>query len=119
MWAFASVVAAQTLSNFLEGDTDNGVTGLFLTPLFLWAAWAVTKRHKRKQHKKENPAVDSPKVSAKKPEEVKKVKEEDLDRYEQKDGDDSSEEEVKENLEVFEERLKQVNKDLTRLEPVR
>ena len=48
------------------------------------------------------------------------MKEEDLDRYEEKKGDDSSsEEEVKENLEVFEERLKQVNKDLTRLDPVR
>jgi serine/threonine protein kinase len=65
MWVFASVVAAQTLSNFIEGDTDNGVTGLFLTPLFVWGAWAVTKRHKLKQLKKNNPAVDSPQVSPK------------------------------------------------------
>ena len=65
MWFFAAVVAGQTVSNFFEGDTDNGVTGLFLSPLFIWAAWAVTKRHKRKQLKKENPAVASPEVSPK------------------------------------------------------
>lgn len=65
LWFLATIAAAQTLANFLEGDTDNAVTGLFLTPLFVWAAWAVTKRHKRKQLKKEIPSVDSPEVSAK------------------------------------------------------
>ncbi len=68
------------------------------------------------------PAVSRPappRSAFKKPVQEKKVKEEELDRYEQKKDDDSSEEEVKENLDVFEERLKKVNKDLNRLDPVR
>ncbi|BDQ00952.1 hypothetical protein AKACHI_12880 [Aquiluna sp. KACHI24] len=54
LWLMAIVVTGQTIANFWEGDKANGVTGLFLSPLFIWGAWAVTRRHNRK---KSRPAV--------------------------------------------------------------
>ena len=67
------------------------------------------------------PPMRSTKTSKKHSSPVKKpeTKPEDLDKYEQDKDESSSEEEVVENLDLFEQRLRKVHKDLDRLEPVR